>query len=87
MQRDLRDDVRRGAEAVQAEPLGVAGEAQRAIADQPRAQERRRLEVAEAVRDRKAEALVGDSPLRVAAVDVVARERARSQRFSRPLTQ
>ena len=48
--RDLRDDVRRGAEAVQAEPLGVAGEAQRAVADQPGAEERRRLEVAEARR-------------------------------------
>ena len=72
--RDLRDDVRGGAEAVQPEPLGVAREPQRAVADQPRAEQRRRLEVAEPVGDREAEALVGDDPLGVAAVDVVAGE-------------
>ena len=33
--RDLRDDVRRGAEAVEADPLGVAGAQERAIADEP----------------------------------------------------
>ena len=38
--RDLRDDVRRRAEAVQADPLGVAGEAKRAVADQAGAEER-----------------------------------------------
>ena len=72
--RDLRDDVRRGAEAVEPEPLGVAGHAQRAVADQPGAQERRRLLVRVAVGDREAEALVGDRELRVAAVEVVAGE-------------
>ena len=41
--RHLADDVRRGAEPVEAEPLGVAGETERAIADQPGAEERRRL--------------------------------------------
>ena len=38
---DLRDDVRRGAEAVEAEPLGVAGQPQRAVADQAGAEQRR----------------------------------------------
>ena len=68
------DDVRRGAEPVQPEPLGVAGEPQRAVADQARAEERRRLLVAVALRHRHAVALVGDGQLGVAAVEVVARE-------------
>ena len=72
--RDLRDDVRRGAEAVEPEPLGVAGHAQRAVADQPGAEERRRLLVGVALRNRHAVALVGDGELRVAAVQVVAGE-------------
>jgi hypothetical protein len=41
--RNLDDDVRRGAESVEADPLGVAGEAQRAVADQAGAEERRDL--------------------------------------------
>ena len=68
---DLRDDVGRGAEAVEPEPLGVAGEAQRAVADQARAEQRRRLEIRIARREREAEALVGDDLLGVAAVEVV----------------
>ena len=47
---------------------------ERAVADQPRAEQRRRLQVAEPLGDREAEALVGDDPLGVAAVEVVARE-------------
>ena len=43
---ELRDDVRRGAEAVEPEALAVAGGAERAVADQPRAEERRQLRVA-----------------------------------------
>ena len=43
---DLADDVGRGAEAVEAEPLGVAGQPQRPVADQPGAEQRRRLHVA-----------------------------------------
>ena len=39
--RDLGDDVRRGAEAVQPESLGVSREPQRAVADQAGAEERR----------------------------------------------
>ena len=50
VERHLGDDVRRGAEAVDAEPLGVAGQPQRAVADQAGAQERRRLDVVVAVR-------------------------------------
>ena len=42
---DLSDDVGGGAEAVDPEPLALAGHAQRAIADQPGAQQRRRLVV------------------------------------------
>ena len=75
--RDLDDDVRGGAEAVEAEPFGIAGEAQRAVADQPGAEERRRLQVVVGVGKREAVALVGDDPLRVAAVEVVAGEAGR----------
>jgi hypothetical protein len=50
---DLRADVRGGAEAVEAEPLGVAGETERAVPDQPGAEEQHRFEVAEAVRVRR----------------------------------
>ncbi len=42
---DLRHDVRRGAEAVEAELPRVAGHAQRAVADQAGAEQRRRLGV------------------------------------------
>ena len=71
---DLRDDVRRRAEPVQPEPLGVSGEPERPVADQPGAEERGGLDVAVAVGDRQAEALVGDRQLGVAAVEVVAGE-------------
>ena len=53
---------------------GVAGERQRAVADQAAAQQRRRLLVGELVGQRQAEALVGDGQLGVAAVDVAAGE-------------
>ena len=71
---DLADDVRRGAEAVQPQALGVAGQTQRAVADQPGAEKRRGLQIGESVRDREAEAMVGHSELGEAAVDVVTRE-------------
>src|SRR5919197_262304 len=74
MARDLRDDVGRGAEAVQAQPVGVAGQTQGAVADQPGAEKRRSLAVRIRIRDGKAEALVGDDELRIAPVDVIARE-------------
>ena len=72
--RDLAEDVGGGAEAVEADPLGVADQAQRPVADQPGAEQRRRLLVRVARGDREAEALVGDRQLGVAAVDVVAGE-------------
>src|SRR5207244_2390806 len=71
---NLGQDVRGCAEAVQAEPLRIAGEPERAVPDQARAEQRRRLDVVVAVRDREAEALVGDRPFRVTPVEVVARE-------------
>ena len=70
----LADDVRGGAEAVEPEPCRVAGQPQRAMADQPSAQQRRHLEVAHPVRQREAVALVRDRVLGVAAVDVAAGE-------------
>src|SRR5207247_9088901 len=63
-----------GAEAVQAESLSVAGQAECPVADQSRAEERRRLQVGIALGDRSAEALVGRDQLGVAAVPVIARE-------------
>ena len=75
--RDLDDDVGGGAEAVEPEPFGVAGQAERAVADEPGAEERRGLQVVVLLRDREAVALVGHDPLRVAAVEVVAREAGR----------
>src|SRR6185503_21314711 len=72
--RDLADDVRGGAEAVQPDALGVAAHPQRAVADQARAEERRGLEVAVALGQREAVARVGDGARRVAAVDVEAGE-------------
>ena len=74
MAQHLRDDVRARAEAVEPDALGVARHPQRAVADQPGAQQRRGLVVGIAVGDREAEALVGDGALGVAPVDVVARE-------------
>src|SRR5919204_145419 len=74
MARDLRHDVRRGAEAVEAEPFGITRQPQGPVADQPGAEQRRRLQVRVALRDRDAEALVGGGELRVAAVPVVAGE-------------
>jgi hypothetical protein len=64
--RDLAEDVGGGAEAVEADPLGLADEAQSAVADQPGAEQRRRLIVGIALGDREAEPLVGDGQLRVA---------------------
>jgi len=57
-----------------AELLCVAREAKRPVADQPGAEERRGLDVRVPLRDREAEARVGDRVLGVAAVEVVAGE-------------
>ena len=69
--RDLGDDVRGGAEAVQSEPLGVARHPQRAVADQARAEQRRGLEILVALGNGEAEPLVRDDALGVAAVQLV----------------
>src|SRR5215211_281957 len=71
---DLGDDVGARPEAVEADAFGVARHAQRPVADQPGAEQRRGLVVRVAVGDREAEALVGHGALRVAAVAVIARE-------------
>ncbi len=51
---DLGDDVRGGAEAVEAERPAVAGQLQRAPADQAGAEQRRRRDRIEVVAERKA---------------------------------
>ncbi len=71
---DLGDDMRGSAEAVDAETRGIAGELQRAIADQPGAKQRRRLGVAVALGQLEGEARVGARVLGIAAVDLVAGE-------------
>ena len=74
VERNLADDVRRRAEAVEADPFCVARDPERAVADQPGAEKRRRLDVAERRRHGEAEPLVRDAELRVATVQVVAGE-------------
>src|SRR5262249_47538305 len=71
---DLDEDVGSRAEAVEAEGSRIAGETQRAIADEAGAEKRRRLFVRVARGDGKAVALVGEGVLGVAAVDLVSRE-------------
>jgi hypothetical protein len=66
--------VRRGTEAIDPDALGVPCQPQRAVTDQPRAEERCRLEVLESLGDREAEALVCHRALGVATVAVVAGE-------------
>ena len=68
-----------GAEAVDAETRQLAaerlaGELERAVADQPGAEQRRRLRVAIGWRQLEAVARVGDGVLGIAAVDLVAGE-------------
>src|ERR1700730_3239038 len=68
---DLRDDVGGGAKAVDAGQPPIAGNAQGAVTDEAGAHQRRRLDVAVALVDRKAIALVGDGQLGIAAVELV----------------
>ena len=72
--RDLRDDVRGRAEAVEPEPLGVAREPERAIADQAGAQEGSCLETGIALGKCQAKTFIDDGVLGIAAVQVVAGE-------------
>jgi hypothetical protein len=71
---DLRDDVGGCAEAIDAEHVGVACHAQCPIADETRAEQRRRLGIAVAIGECETESCVGDCELRVAAMDVIAGE-------------
>ena len=72
--RHLGHEVPRRAESVDAEPFGRPARHQRAVADQPGAQERRGLGVGEPLRHREGERRVGDGALGVAAVEGVAGE-------------
>jgi hypothetical protein len=72
--RDLGNEVGRRPEAVQAQPPRVPRHHQRAVADQPGAQQRRRLGVAVARGQGEGVAVVGDGVLGVTAVDLVAGE-------------
>src|SRR6202043_1189978 len=77
---DLRDDVRRGAEAVEPEGARGAAHRERAVADEARAHERGGLRVGVAGGDGEAVALVGDRVLGHPAVDVASGEaRGRAQ--------
>src|SRR5712692_5286170 len=81
--RHLRHEMRRRAEAVQPEPRRVPGGHERAVADEPRAQQRSGLDVAVGVGQGEAETLVGDGVFGVTTVQLVAREaRAVAQVFA-----
>ncbi len=72
--RDLRNEVGRGAEAVQAEPARAAAHLERALPDQAGAKQRRGMHVVEAGGNGQAVARVGHDELRKAAVHVTAGE-------------
>ena len=74
---DLADDVGRGPEAVKTDRFAVAREPERAVPDQPGAEQGRGLLIRIAARDDEAEALVGDDTFRVPAVEVLACETGR----------
>jgi hypothetical protein len=59
---DLRQDVCRPAEPVDAHPLGFTGHPEAAVADQACAQQRGGLQVRVSSRDREAVPCVGDGP-------------------------
>ena len=71
----LKDEVGRGAETGEAEipAVGKSGEAERPVADRPRAEKRRRLRIGEDLRDGMGESLRNGHELRVAAVYIPAR--------------
>jgi hypothetical protein len=72
--RDLADLVGGRAESVEPEPLRIPRHPVGAITDQPATEQRRRLHVADPVRNLQAEARVGDGELGEPAVDVTAGE-------------
>ena len=71
---DLRDQVRRGPEAVDAETARIAGERIGAVTDQPGAQQRRRMQVVIALRQRQHIRRVGHGVFGVTTVLLVAGE-------------
>ena len=72
--RDLGDNVRRRAEAVEAEALGIARHRERAVADKPGAEQGCSLGIAAVAAHGQAVALVGDAVVAIAAVPRVAGE-------------
>src|SRR2546425_479140 len=70
----LGQEGARPAEAVEAEPGGVPRGNQRAVPDQSGAEQRRGLRVGIPRRDGKAESLIRDGVLGVAAVELIAGE-------------
>src|SRR5215472_2999645 len=70
----LSDDVRRRAEAVEAEPLRISCHDQGSVSDQTGAQQWCSLQIRILLGQRKAEALIGRRVLGVAAVHLIARE-------------
>ncbi len=72
--RQLRQDMRGSAEAVEADPLAFSGEPQCAVPDEAGTEQRRCLHVAVAGIDREAKALIGDGQLGIAAIDLIAGE-------------
>ena len=74
MPRDLSHDVRRRAKAVKAESLRISRLAERAVADQSRAEQWRSAHIIVVVRNSKTETRIGRDVLGIAAVDRVAGE-------------
>src|SRR5262245_61507178 len=71
---DLRDEMRGGAESVDADAARLAGHAIGAVADEPGAHQRRSVDIAVALGDLERVAGVGDDIFRVAAVVVITGE-------------
>src|SRR5437867_1576578 len=74
---DLRDDVRRRSETVDAQALGITGSHERAIADHTGAEQRRGPGIGVRLWQSEAEALVCNGVLFVAPVDRVSGEASR----------
>ena len=70
----LRHDMRRGPEPVEPDAGGIAGHAQRPVADQPGAQQRGGFRVAERASDREAVARVDHHVIGIAAVQRISGE-------------
>src|SRR5262249_38831292 len=71
---DLRDDMRGGAEAVEAETPALAGDDQRAPADEPGAEQRGERDIAAVLPEREGIARIGDGRRRESPVAAIAGE-------------